>query len=402
MACKQHCIKIIAESIVVFKEVCIVAKKRANGEGTIRQRKDGRWEGLYSLNYKRKSVYGKTQDEVRKKLNKILNDIDNHSYIANPNISFGAWLDEWLDVYVKPNVKLSTYGSYERQIRLHIKPEIGRIKLKDLTANTLQKLLNKKRNEGLSASSVRGVFKVISCAYKEAYRNNYVKRNICDLVTLPKEQQREMRVFTLEEQQALQDALEGERLGIGVLLSLYTGMRIGEILGLKFSDIDFKERTVTVRRSLNRLTLYDNSEKKTDIVISEPKTSNSNRVIPLQKFLIPLLKEHKQMLAVEKKRVCQLYNDNDFVICNEYGKCIEPRTYQVFFKNMLEKAKIETTHFHTLRHTFATRALEFGFDVKVLASVLGHANASTTLNKYAHALPDHKKQSMEKLSSLYI
>ena len=376
-----------------------MAKKRANGEGTIRQRKDGRWEGLYSLNYKRKSVYGKTQDEVRKKLNKILNDIDNHSYIANPNISFGAWLDEWLDVYVKPNVKLSTYGSYERQIRLHIKPEIGRIKLKDLTANTLQKLLNKKRNEGLSASSVRGVFKVISCAYKEAYKNNYVKRNICDLVTLPKEQQREMRVFTLVEQQALQDALKGERLGIGVLLSL---MRIGEILGLKFSDIDFKECTITVRRSLNRLTLYDNSEKKTDIVISEPKTSNSNRVIPLQEFLIPLLKEHKQMLAVEKKRVCQLYNDNDFVICNEFGKCIEPRTYQVFFKNMLEKAKIETTHFHTLRHTFATRALENGFDVKVLASVLGHANASTTLNKYVHALPDHKKQSMEKLSSQYI
>lgn len=222
------------------------------------------------------------------------------------------------------------------------------------------------------------------------------------MVTLPKEQQREMRVFTLEEQQALQDALKGERLGIGVLLSLYTGMRIGEILGLKFSDIDFKECTITVRRSLNRLTLYDNSEKKTDIVISEPKTSNSNRVIPLQEFLIPLLKEHKQMLAVEKKRVCQLYNDNDFVICNEFGKCIESRTYQVFFKNMLEKAKIETTHFHTLRHTFATRALEFGFDVKVLASVLGHANASTTLNKYVHALPDHKKQSMEKLSSLYI
>lgn len=159
------------------------------------------------------------------------------------------------------------------------------------------------------------------------------------MVTLPKEQQREMRIFTLVEQQALQDALKGERLGIGVLLSLYTGMRIGEILGLKFGDIDFKERTVTVRCSLNRLTLYDNSEKKTDIVISEPKTSNSNRVIPLQKFLIPLLKEHKQMLAVEKKRVCQLYNDNDFVICNEYGKCIEPRTYQVFSKICWKKQR---------------------------------------------------------------
>lgn len=378
-----------------------MAKKRANGEGTIRQRKDGRWEGLYSLNYKRKSVYGKTQEEVRKKLNKVLNDIDNNKYIVNPNITFGAWLDEWLDVYVKPNVKLSTYGSYERHIRIHIKPEIGKIKLNNLTANTLQKFFNNKKTDGLSTSTVRSIFKVLSCAYKQAYKNGLVQRNICELVILPKEQQQEMRVLTVEEQQALQETLKGERLGIGVLISLYTGMRIGEILGLKFNDIDFKEKTITVRRTLNRLTVYDNPEKKTDIVISEPKTSNSKRIIPLQDFLIPLLKDHKKQIATERLRVCQLYNNDDFVICNDFGKCLEPRTYQDFFKKMLNKAGVETTHFHTLRHTFATRALENGFDVKVLASILGHANASTTLNKYAHALPDHKKQSMEKLSCLY-
>lgn len=379
-----------------------MAKKRANGEGSIRQRKDGRWEGLYSLNYKRKSVYGKTQEEVRKKLNKVLNDIDNHRYIDNPNITFGAWLDEWLEVYAKPTVKLSTYGSYESNIRIHIKPELGRIKLSNLSANTLQKFFNNKSAENLSASSVRCIFKVINCAYKQAYKSGLVQRNICDMVILPKQPVQEMRVLTLEEQQALQKALKGERLGIGILIALYTGVRIGELLGMKFSDIDFKSNTVTIRRTLTRLKVYDNPEKKTDIVISEPKTSNSNRVIPLQDFLIPLLKEHIRNISLEKFRVGQLYNDEGFVMCNEFGKCIEPRTYQDFFKKMLDKAGVETTHFHTLRHTFATRALENGFDVKVLSSILGHANASTTLNKYAHALPDHKKYSMEKLSCLYV
>lgn len=136
--------------------------------------------------------------------------------------------------------------------------------------------------------------------------------------------------------------------------------------------------------------------------MGEPKTDRAKRTIPLQDFLIPLLKQHHVNIIREKLLVGNLYTDEDFVICNEFGKYLEPRTYQDFYKRMLKKADIPTTNFHTLRHTFATRALENGFDVKVLADILGHADASTTLNKYAHALPDHKKTSMEKLSSLYV
>ena len=178
-------------------------------------------------------------------------------------------------------------------------------------------------------------------------------------------------------------------------------MRIGELLGLKFEDIDFKAKTITIRRTLNRLKVYDKPGKKTDIVLGEPKTDKAKRVIPLQDFLIPLLRKHQAKVAFEKVRAGNMYMDSGFVICNEFGKHIEPRTYQDFFKKMLKKVNVPAANFHTLRHTFATRALENGFDVKVLADILGHADASTTLNKYAHALPDHKRQAMEKLSSLY-
>lgn len=397
-----------------------MAKKRANGEGTIRQRKDGRWEGLYTVNYKRKSVYGKTQTEVRKKLNDVLNDINNGMYIENTNITFGVWLDEWLEVYAKPSVKLSTYGSYEGYIRNHIKPEIGKIKLSALRADILQKFINQKlkngrcdkvkdvntnklvtKKGGLSEKTIKNMYNMIHSALKQAYKNGLVNQNVSELITLPKQKRNEMRVLSLDEQKALQSAVRDERLGIGIILSLFTGIRLGELLGLKFNDIDFENKTITIRRTLNRLKVYDNLDKKTDIVIGEPKTNKAKRVIPIQEFLIPLLKAHKAMLLTEQIKVANLYKNNGFVICNEFGNYIEPRTYQDFFKRMLKKSEIENTNFHTLRHTFATRALENGFDVKVLADILGHADASTTLNKYAHALPDHKKTSMEKLSCLY-
>ncbi len=397
-----------------------MAKKRANGEGTIRQRTDGRWEGLYTINYKRKSVYGKTQDEVRKKLNKVLNDIDSGIYIENNNITFGAWLDEWLEIYAKPSVKLSTYGSYEGYIRNHIKPEIGKIKLSVLRADVLQKFINQKlingrcdkvkdintnklvtKKGGLSEKTIKNMYNMIHSALKQAYRNGLVNQNVSELITLPKQKKNEMCVLSLNEQKALQTAVQDERLGIGIILSLFTGIRLGELLGLKFEDVDFENKTITIRRTLNRLKVFDNPDKKTDIVIGEPKTNKAKRVIPLQDFIIPLLKSHRARILMERMKASNLYKNDGFIMCNEFGKHLEPTIYQNFFKNMLRKAEIQETHFHTLRHTFATRALENGFDVKVLADILGHADASTTLNKYAHALPDHKKASMEKLSCLY-
>lgn len=242
---------------------------------------------------------------------------------------------------------------------------------------------------------------MIHSALKQAYKNGLVNKNVSELLTLPKQKGKEMRVLSLNEQKALQTAVQGERLGIGIIISLYTGIRLGELLGLKFDDIDFEAETITIRRTLNRLKVFDNPDKKTDIVIGEPKSIKAKRIIPLQDFLIPLLKTHRIKILTERMKVLNMYKNDGFVICNEFGGYIEPRTYQDFFKRMLKKAGIENTNFHTLRHTFATRALETGFDVKVLADILGHADASTTLNKYAHALPDHKKTSMEKLSCLY-
>jgi integrase len=385
-----------------------VPRKRANGEGTIRLRPDGRWEGLYTHNDKRKSIYGKTQAEVRKKLNKVTNDIGVGSYIGNHNMTLGQWLDTWLETYAKPVVRTSTYASYETFIRGHIKPELGRIKLQDLRTDTLQKFLNKKQTSGrldgekggLSTKTIRNILNMLKTSLRQAQRNSVIGKNVADLVILPKQIKPEILVLTVAEQKLLEEKCWEHHKGTGIILALYSGVRIGELLGLRWSDIDFETENMYIRRTLNRLPVHNNPDRKTDIVIGKPKSASGSREIPLQGFLIPLLKELQEQQKTLQLAIGSEPVDEDYVICNEQGRHIEPRTYQDFFKKMLREAGVRSTNFHTLRHTFATRALEGGLDVKVVSDILGHADASTTLNMYAHALPDHKRASMNKLKPL--
>jgi integrase len=388
----------------------VANKKRANQEGSIRLRADGRWEALYSTpGGKRKSIYGKTQAEVRVKLNKISHSIGNGCYIENKNITFGSWLDEWLMTYAKPNIRTSTYASYETYIRGHIKPVLGKIKIQNLKPDMLQKFLNGKQNAGrldnskggLSTKTIRNLYNMIHASLQQAYKNGIVYKNIADLITLPKIIKNEIQVFSVQEQKRLENKCKEYRLGVGVILTLYTGIRLGELLGLMWSDIDIKNKSMTIRRTLNRLTVHDDPTKKTAIVIGEPKSAKGQRDIPLQGFLIPMLMNFKRRQREERLLPRQSCLNDNYVICNEQGKYIEPRTYQDFFKRMLKEAGITFTNFHVLRHSFSTRAIEHNFDIKVLSDILGHADASTTLNKYGHALPDHKKQSMDKLKLLW-
>lgn len=386
-----------------------MATKRANGEGTIRQRTDGRWEGLYTHNGKRKSVYGKTQGEVKQKLNKIIHNIEEGSFIENTNMTFGQWLDTWLETYARPTVRLSTYSSYELNIRGHIKPFLGHIKLKNLRPDMLQLFFNEKQKGGrldnakggLSPKTLKNIYNIIHKALEQAYKNELISKNVSKLIFPPKQNKNEVIVLSVQEQERLQKKCLEHRLGIGIILALYTGLRIGELLGLQWSDINLQNKILHVRRTLNRLTVHDDPNKKTDIIIGEPKTAKGKREIPLQDFLIPLLIKFKKQQQEERLLAGNIYINEDFFICNTCGKHIEPRTYQDLFKKILLEAEITSINFHALRHTFATRALENNFDIKVLADILGHADASTTLNKYAHALPDHKRNSMDKLNVLW-
>ena len=392
--------------------VILVSTKRAraNGEGTIRKRSDGRWEGLYSYNGKRKSVYGKTQGETKTKLNKVLHDIGAGSYTENQSLTFGQWLDSWLQTYAKPPlVRTSTYASYETYIRGHIKPALGKVKLQSLRPDHLQNFLNEKQaggrldntKGGLSAKTIKNIYNVIHRALQQAYMSGMVSRNVADVVIRPKQTPAKVTVLTVQERKNLVEKCREHRLGVGIILTLYSGVRLGELLGLMWTDIDIENRTMTISRTLNRLTVHDNPDHKTAIVIGEPKSVSGHREIPLNEAVIPFLIKLKEQQQEERLLFGQDYLDEGYVICNERGKHIEPRTYQDFFKKMLREANVPNKNFHALRHTFATWALEIGMDINVVAAFLGHADPSITLRVYAHALPDHKRESMDRLPAMW-
>lgn len=408
--------------------------KSANGAGGIRRRSDGRYEARLVIGYqengkpKRISIYGTTEREVRRKLTETKYQLDNGTYCDKDNITFTGWMLKWLDVYAKPGIKPSTYTSYKTYINGHIAPYFRNTKLQDLQPDRLQQFLNYKstagrldgKEGGNSAKTVLNIKNMIHAALKQACINGIISRNIADLVKTPKQSKKEMRVLTIEEQESLINAARSDRYGIPIILALYTGMRVGEILALKQEDLvlEGSEPVIHVRASMKReykdgITnndgefFGDNADNKTILMRSSPKTYTSIRDIPLIPEAVEILKKQHQYIEEDKFNAGMAFTDHGFVFSNPLGHPFDQRTYADSFERIVKAAGIDKTiqigtndasiGFHTLRHTFATRAIENGMDILVLSKILGHAQASTTLNKYGHVLADHMRSSMEKI-----
>lgn len=298
------------------------------------------------------------------------------------------WLIQWLENYIHPSVKVRTYERYRLIVEQHIKDKIGSIELDGLSPLVLQRLItsllqngNKKTGKGLSASSVNAVISVIQSSLKTAHLLGLAKEYAADKIKRPKLAEKPVECFTIAEQKQIEQAiLNGKKDKLyGILLCLYSGLRIGELIALQWSDIDFTKGILTVSKSCH--------DSKNGLIIDEPKTATSRRVIPLPKQLLPILKD-------VKKR-----SDSSFVVSAD-GKPVSVRSYQRSFELLLKKLKIPHKGFHSLRHTFATRALECGMDVKTLSEILGHKNPTVTLNRYAHSLMEHKADMMNRLGKL--
>lgn len=408
--------------------------KSANGAGGIRRRSDGRYEARLVIGYqdngkpKRISIYGATEREVRRKLTETKYQLDNGTYCDKDNITFTSWMLKWLDVYAKPGIKPSTYTSYKTYINGHIAPYFHNTKLQDLQPDRLQQFLNYKSTDGRldgkeggnSAKTVLNIKNMIHAALKQACINGLISRNIADLVKTPKQVKKEMRVLTIEEQAALIKAAHNDRYGIPIILALYTGMRVGEVLALKDEDLQLEgdSPVIHVRSSMKREYkdgispdsaefFGDSDENKTVLMRSSPKTYTSIRDIPLIPEAVEILKQQLKYAAEDKDRAGIAYSDYGFVFSNPLGQPFDQRTYADSFDRIVKAAGIDKTiqlgtndvsvGFHTLRHTFATRAVENGMDILVLSKILDHAQASTTLNKYGHVLADHLRSSMEKI-----
>ncbi len=249
-------------------------------------------------------------------------------------------------------------------------------------------------------------------AINQAIVNQKTIRNPLLGVKLPKQQQAERRVLSADEQESLQSVtrIAEELPAYGIIFALSTGVRLGELVALQWKDVNFNNHSIRVRRTAGRLKKVDENgqlvEKSegttaTEIVIRTPKSLTSARIIPIFPELWADLMEYREKQLAVKDALGSDYHDGDYIFSTVDGRLYDPRTFEDLFKRKVELAKIEDANFHALRHTFATRALEAGMDIKVLSSILGHAQASTTLNLYGHALPDHKKVSMEKMSEFY-
>lgn len=384
-----------------------MSKKRGNGEGSIFQRADGLWCGMLTVKdplagKKRRSFYGKTKKEVASKMLRVQSEIMNGSYI-NPNkVTVSTWLNDWLWDYKKRNLKPNTFASYEMQIRVNINTVLGEMLLMDIRSEHLQKFFNLKAESGLSAESVKKLRNILSGAFLQAVKNQLISRNPCDTTVLPRLSRKEIRVLTLVEQDNLLAAVRGDRLEAAFVVALSTGLRIGELLALKWNDID-SNGVLKVKRSLGRVqTNFDDSKgTKTEILFQETKTKKGVRSIPIVPNVQALLKLHKHMQNLERIEFAGIYNNQDLVFCTELGKPLEPRNLMRKFYGITKKIAINKANFHCLRHTFATRAIENGMNIKVLQEILGHASITTTLDTYSHVLPETKTEQMKILNDLF-
>lgn len=394
-----------------------MSKKKANGEGSISKRSDGRYMARYTVNSKRRAIYGATHEEVRVKLNEVLNDIAKGTYIAPQKDTVGMWLKEWLVTYALPTVKQSTYISYEGYVRIHLEPELGSIKLTALTTEQIQRFFNKKHRgyqgkKGLSPKTLKNMYNMFNATLDQAVINNRLIRNPLRGVKLPSVTKKEIDILSAEEQALLHSAASrsAELPAFGIIFTLSTGVRLGELIGFQWGDINVKSHSIRVRRTVGRLQKVDedgnlvakeSGKATTEIVIRSPKSITSQREIPLFDELWDGLMAYRSRQSEMFDAFGIDFNSSTHIFCMPTGKVYDPRTYEDLFKRTLKAADLPGINFHALRHTFATRALEAGMDIKVLSSILGHAQASTTLNLYAHTLPDHKRDSMEKMRSFY-
>lgn len=375
----------------------------------IRKRADGRWEARYIIDYdengraRYQSLYGKTYTEVRdlKNARMAQQTAQNSVQSVRMNtgvykVTFGQLIVDWLNS-VETDVKESTYSKYVFLVEKHILPELGKELLVNMTGEVIDQFVSKKLKEGrihaeggLSPKTVSSLLSLIKLALDFGTQRGYCCPNNV-VVKGPRQIKPDIMVLSTNEQQKLEQYLFSHlnRLHLGIVISLYAGLRIGEVCALKWSDFDFENNTVAIQRTMMRIQdVSSEAVQKTKIIVGRPKTECSNRVIPLPAFLI----EDIRLISG-----CPSH----YILTNSESY-MEPRSYYRKYKKIMESCGLGQFNYHALRHTFATRCIENNFDLKSLSEILGHANVSTTMQKYVHPSMSLKRQHMDRLGKIAI
>ncbi len=369
--------------------------KRANGEGSIFKRKDGGWSGELSYRdeqgiAKRRTVYGRTQAEVRAKLREARQRVDAGEPVKDAAVTVAAWLGDWVaKALPASDRKQSTQDLYATIARAHLVPTVGHLTLDRLRPSDVEALIVAKRAAGLSGSTVRTIYTVLRGALDIAVRDGLVRRNVAAAVKRPAVERKDAAYLPAEPAQRLVEALRGDRHEALFRLLLATGLRRGEALALHWSDVDLDGGALRVRWTLSRTSR--------GLKLGEPKAEKSRRTVPLPRSAVETLRAHRKRQAAEQLAAGTAWQGRGLVFTTEIGTPLEPRNVLRRFQVLARRAGLEGLHLHTLRHSAASFLLAAGTHTKVVQEHLGHSSYAITADTYSHVAPAQARQAADRL-----
>ena len=368
--------------------------KHGRGEGSVYKRADGRWAAAFTLaDGGRKYYYANTRREVAERLRAGLQTQSQGLPATNERERVGPWLTHWLADIATPNLRPKTIASYDAIVRRHLLPTLGRIVLTRLTPDDVERYCAAKAAGGLAPKTVRHHHSVLRRALREAERRGLIQRNVARLVTPPKAARFEVRPLTPQEARAILDATGRDRLAALYALALGLGLRQGEVLGLRWEDVDLPAGTVTVRQTLQR---YDGAYH-----LGEPKTERSRRSLAMPEQLAGILRQHRARQAEEQIAAGKDWRGKDWglVFASEMGEPLSGIQVTRRFQRLLSAAGLPRMRFHDLRHGAATVLLALGVDLRTIMETLGHSQISVTMDVYAGVIPELKRDAAERVGA---
>ena len=373
-------------------------RKRGRGEGSIYQRADGRWCASVRLGRRggkpvRKVVYGSTRQEAQAKLAKLLARYHVGENIVPERMKLGQFLDWWLDTCVAPSTRPRTLESYSYIVRVHLKPALGEIELAKLGPEHVQRFITDKLKARAKPRLVAYMHRVLNMALGRAVKFEYVARNVAKLVEPPRVERKRVEPLNPEEARRLTEACENHPQGALVALALGCGLRKGEILGLKWSDLDLEKGVAQVRRQVVRI-------KGSGLVEQAPKSERSRRVVALPTFVVRALRAHRKRQLEVRLLAGSRWQEKGYVFTTGIGTPLDEARVSRVFRQLLRAAGLPRKRFHDLRHTAASLLLASGIHPRVVMEILGHSQFSFTMDTYSHVMPPAVREAAEKLDRL--